>query len=139
MKSKKTAEAISMPTHQAFHLKRDSMEIKITPSASMTILSMPINPNCGPGMYIQNEISPSSLQITVPRNKAISISEPMPTHLGQPGPRLQPSSRFWPMRVSLGARDNQTIGCHWGSGNINDKSSKHFSFGVFLCDAKQMG
>lgn len=67
-----------METHQAFHLKGDGMESKPMPDASMTILSTPINLNCGPGMYMQNEISPSSLQITVPRNKVISLSEPAP-------------------------------------------------------------
>lgn len=30
-----------MATHQAFHLKRDGMERKATPRASMTILSKP--------------------------------------------------------------------------------------------------
>lgn len=90
--------------------------------------------NCRLVVFILNEISSYSFQITVPGTK-LSV----PTQRGRPGQWLQPSVRFQPKDSSPGARHNWTTGCHQSSRNVNSKNSKHFFIWAFPFDAKKWG
>lgn len=119
-----------MATHQAFHLKIDGMERKLCLMHPRQFYLSSVNLNCRPGMCIQNEISPSSLQITVPRNTVISVSEPAPADQGQPGQRPQPSIRFCPVHISSGARDTKLLAATRAVETLMTKAANMFHLGV---------
>ena len=130
-----------MPTHQAFHLKRlygGKKELCLVHPEQFYL--SPINSNCGPVTYILNAISPSSLQIAVPRNKVISFSEPAPAHLGQAGPRPQPSiSQVWPTHISPGARTTKLWAVIWAVEMLIAKAANIFHAGFsFVMLKKKM-